>query len=312
MQIIKLAIFYGSYLMIAVTVTMALLCLRLNRKMRLFVAGGFIMSLTFLWARFIEPQLLTSKTHKIGLEQCDQSDAGNATGEIRIAVVADLHLGLFSNAMPPTRIASAINRGEPDLVLVPGDLTYHLHPEKFASAFAAFRSIRAPVMAVLGNHDVGIPGPDLTVPLQKTLPDLGVTLIDNRSTEFTADDSPIGIEIIGLSDKWQDRQDLSLLRRPAKKPRIVLTHNPNSIFDLEPDSFDLLVAGHTHGGQIYIPLLTCALIDIACSPHRYGLSQYPQGALFITSGTGMVGLPMRLNVPPRIDFLDITIGSCGT
>ncbi|MEL7485803.1 MAG: phosphohydrolase, partial [Pseudomonadota bacterium] len=73
---------------------------------------------------------------------------------------------------------------------------------------------------------------------------------------------------------------------------------------------DLLIAGHTHGGQIYIPFVTCALIDFACRVQRYGLNMEERIPVFVTSGTGMTGLPMRFNMPPRIDVLNVATRAC--
>jgi hypothetical protein len=92
----------------------------------------------------------------------------------------------------------------------------------------------------------------------------------------------------------------------------VLAHNPGTIRELPPAArLDLLVAGHTHGGQIYIPWLTCALLRDACAVVRYGFAEVGPYRVFVTSGTGMVGLPLRFNAPPRIDVIDLSWRQCG-
>ncbi|NJM90861.1 MAG: hypothetical protein HC863_00805 [Myxococcales bacterium] len=69
------------------------------------------------------------------------------------------------------------------------------------------------------------------------------------------------IELVGISDLWGERQKRALLNEPAEKPRLVLTHNPSTILRLKPTAqLDLMIASHTHGGQIYAPFLTCALM----------------------------------------------------
>ena len=74
---------------------------------------------------------------------------------------------------------------------------------------------------------------------------------------------------------------------------------------------DLFLAGHTHGGQIHLPGLTCRLFRRACRVARYDLVEEDGALLFVTSGTGMVGLPMRFLVPPRIDVLNVSWSACG-
>lgn len=92
--------------------------------------------------------------------------------------------------------------------------------------------------------------------------------------------------------------------------RLVLAHNPASIPARRPrEAVDPLIAGHTHGGQINIPLVPCALTS-ACRVTRYGLAQAERGSVFVTSGTGMVGLPMRLNAAPRIDVINLFWRAC--
>ena len=120
------------------------------------------------------------------------------------------------------------------------------------------------------------------------------------------------VEIVGLSELWARKQQTALVIAPIARPRIVLAHNPGTIRELPPAArLDLLVAGHTHGGQIYIPWLTCALLREACAVVRYGFADVGRNRVFVTSGTGMVGLPLRFNAPPRIDMIDVVWRQCG-
>lgn len=254
----------------------------------------------FAYARFVEPRILLTKHHQIKLDSCYPDQ-----GAIKLAVFSDTHNGLFANAMPVDRIVKAVNATNPDAVLIAGDFTYFLHPQNYKKIFSPLSHIAAPIYGVLGNHDVGIPGPDMSIPLSEFLPTRGVIISDNRIHPL-----PKNYELIGLSDSWEGNQDFSLLSKPKRQPRIVLTHNPKTILFLEKDSFDLLISGHTHGGQIYLPGLTCKLVEFACHINRYGYKKLSEGVLFVTSGTGMVGLPMRFNTPPRIDILSITHDAC--
>ena len=94
-------------------------------------------------------------------------------------------------------------------------------------------------------------------------------------------------------------------------PRIVLTPNPATILALRPrEAVDILIAGHTHGGQINIPGLNCMIMKSMCRVTLYGFSEEERGLVFVTSGTGMVGLPMRFNRAPRIDVIDLSWRAC--
>jgi uncharacterized protein len=115
--------------------------------------------------------------------------------------------------------------------------------------------------------------------------------------------------LAGLGDRWADKDDAGFLSAsPSSVPTVVLAHNPDSAIDLDPAMATLMLAGHTHGGQIRIPWLYRHVIR-----SRYGFDRgeqflsTPRGRVrvYTTVGTGEVGLPMRLFNPPTIDVLDL-------
>lgn len=261
---------------------------------------------TLAYARFIEPRILLVSEHDIHIERCVAEGAS-----ARIALFSDTHIGKFGNAMPVTRIAAKIRKIDPDIALVAGDLTYHINPDRVGDTFAPLPDVGAPTYLVLGNHDVGFPGPDYGDDLTLRLRAEGLSVIDNQRLELQINGQPW--ELIGLSDQWEGEQEVSLVSPPMALPRIVLTHNPETAWLLPDESVDLLMAGHTHGGQILLTEpITCALAPIACNLKRVGLAETSAGKVFVTSGTGMVGLPMRFGVPPTIHVLNVTVPACET
>ncbi|MEM9988918.1 MAG: metallophosphoesterase, partial [Pseudomonadota bacterium] len=154
-----------------------------------------LIPLTLLaYARFIEPQRLFIVEHEV--EICGEG----LPGTLRAAVVADLHLGIFPHAISTERVVKRINRANVDLVLMPGDFTYHLKTEKFDKTFAAFSKLDMPAYAVMGNHDVGLPGPDVAAPLTEALEKVGVTILNAKETIFSADGK--FLRIVGFRDYW--------------------------------------------------------------------------------------------------------------
>jgi predicted MPP superfamily phosphohydrolase len=304
LEFFKLAIFYASYLYFPAAAVLLYVVVKRSVPTRV-VALLLLAPLTVLaYARFIEPRILLTAGHEATLARCFP-EAGSA----RLAVFSDTHEGLFANAMPIRRIAAAINKAAPDAVFIAGDFVYFISPEHYADAFAALRTIDAPVFGVLGNHDVGLPGPDVGAQLAGSLKALNVHMLDNAMDTIQVNGAPV--EIVGLSELWADGQDRSLLEHRGPAPRLILTHNPGTILELRPkEAVDLLLAGHTHGGQINIPGLTCALMPGACRVTRYGLADTARGQVFVTSGTGMVGLPMRFNAAPRIDVIELSWRTC--
>ncbi len=303
LEFLKLSIYFASYLYFIAAPFAIWIGWRSSGAVRI---GSFVffLAITILaYARFIEPRILLTKEHDVELAACFDD-----AGAVRIAIFSDTHNGLFGHAMPIERIAARVQATKPDFVLIAGDFVYFLDPARFDQTFHAFSAISAPVFAVLGNHDLGLPGPDLRAPLKDALPQAGVQLIDDRA--FKLSNRQFRLELVGLSDQWDQQQKLSLLEQPASMPRLVLTHNPATVRDFTPGmSADLLVGGHTHGGQIQLPFLTCLMTGI-CGENAYGLRTEKNVQIFTTSGTGMVGLPMRFRVPPRIDVLNLRYKKC--
>jgi hypothetical protein len=305
LEAIKLAIFYASYLYFPAALFLGVVIARRQGVKRVLAALALAGLSVPAYARFVEPRILTTAEQDVRLSRCFPE-----AGEIRAVVFSDTHIGLFGNAMPIARIARRAAKLEPDLALIPGDFTYFLSPEKFSPRFAALAEIGAPVFAVLGNHDVGLPGPDVAESLSASLGALGVVMLDDKAAAIEVGGGA-EIELVGLSDLWLRRQDRKLLERRGDRPRLVLTHNPNTALEILPrQAVDLMIAGHTHGGQIRIPGLTCLLFRSMCHVTVAGLAETARGPVFVTTGTGMVGLPMRLGVPPRIDVLSVSWSKC--
>ncbi|MEO1242817.1 MAG: metallophosphoesterase [Pseudomonadota bacterium] len=300
---IKLAIYYASYLYFLAAPFALRLVMRRTGPVRIFTATFFVIITCLAYGRFVEPRILLTNEHDIALQGCFEN-----AGEVRVVVFSDTHNGLFGNAMAIERIAKRVQAAGADAVLIAGDFVYFLDPVRMEETYAAFAQIEAPVFGVLGNHDLGIPGPDLRAPLMETLPTAGVALIDNRAVNLAG--AAFAVELVGLSDHWDGRQELSLLEEPTSTPRLALTHNPGAVKDFTADmAADLLIGGHTHGGQIQLPLITCWLTGM-CGDVAYGLREAKGFQIFTTSGTGMVGLPMRFRVPPRIDVLNVSYKAC--
>lgn len=301
---LKLAIFWLSYLYFPATVLIAWIMFRVRFLPRaLFVF--FWLGITGLaYARFIEPQQLHVMERAVVLERCVEDK-----GELRLAVVADPHIGLFRNAISIDRIAGKLNDLDADAVLIAGDFTYHLDEAHFDAVFAPIGRLSAPVFGVLGNHDVGLPGPDVSATLAPSLSRIGMQNIENKTKRFFTDNADV--DLVGLPEFLAMTQDRDLLLSNSVRPRILLVHNPDTVFAMGPHHhFDLMIAGHTHGGQINLGPLTCVIASMACRVVREGFKQTPRGLVFVTAGTGMVNLPFRFLVPPRIDVLNITYEKC--
>lgn len=274
---------------------------------RIFLCLLLVGPTLLAYGRFIEPHRLVVKSHKIDLTE---QGTTRSTPNLRIALFSDTHFGIFPNAPPMQKIVNRINALENiDAVLIAGDLTYYPTDDQIAQQISELSNLERPVFAVLGNHDVGLPGPDLGTPVIRALDRAGVTLVENRAFPL---EGKKNVFMAGTSDLWQRRQNFNFSNNlPDDATTILLTHNPDTALTV-PDEFnyDLMLAGHTHGGQIRLPIIYKQMIPTEW-PFDIGLHSYPseagEKAVFVTPGTGMVGLPFRFMMPPRIDVLSIYI-----
>lgn len=279
------------------------------RRANSFVRGLLVLSMLatscLAYARFIEPRILVTHEETILLP-----GASSHSPSIRIALFGDPHLGRFGNAMPLERIVKRINREDVDAVLLAGDLTYHPDVDKIPTLLAPLNDLNAPLFTVFGNHDVGIPGPDLTNPLLKAFSTMDAQLAHNRSFEIELNGQKIIIG--GTSDLWQRQMSFDFAGDfSSEQTVLLLTHNPDMAAHIPSGlEYDLLLAGHTHGGQIRLPVLYKHAIPTEY-PFDKELHTFPapdgDKLVYVTSGTGMVGLPMRFAMPPRVDILTIHI-----
>jgi hypothetical protein len=233
---------------------------------------------------------------------------------LRIVHLSDTHLG---TRVPPDHIARAVDMAcslKPDLIVLTGDYVEH-NPAQIDAAIGLFApcitAARLGVAAVLGNHDWYADGPRTARALRAE----GVLVLDNARTFLTAHgrfepvESPGCVCLAGLGDLWQDavRPGVALGGVGPSTPRIVLSHNPDAaeLPDVRAERVDLMLSGHTHGGQVRVPLLGEPVV-----PSEYG-TRYAGGLcraggvaggvpVVVSRGVGMSGLPVRVNCPPEV------------
>jgi len=280
---LKIFIFYASYLVFP------LLYFSVAKRWKVLI----LFSLLFIYARFIEPNLLFVNHYKI------------KTGfKAKYALFSDIHLGLYNNEKILERIVAKINAlKDIDAVLIAGDFTYEPKIANMPILFKPLSKIKVPVYAVLGNNDCEKPGPKLKKELKKILKQLNVRVLENESIKLK------GVNILGLGSLCAHNSNINLISTFKKEDNlVVLTHDPDVAleYNTSKDFPDLSLMGHTHGGQIRIPYLYQKMIpiygDVAWDQ---GLYQYKNTQVFVTSGIGMIGLPLRFLIPPVIDVLEL-------
>ncbi len=257
----------------------------------------FLLSCVLIYARFIEPQHVMVQTLQYQL-----NPEHNLQRPVKLALIADLHIGLFSGHERQLKIiVDKINQQNPDLVVVAGDWTYE--PENtLADELAILQNINAPVYSVNGNHDEQYPGPPILNLLRHALKVNHVIDIEGQIVEFDE------FRLLGVGDLWAGKTDMRYMPDlPQDKPWVILSHNPDTV-DMVPQlsTRPLMLSGHTHGGQVELPWLTNYIMKkVSILGHKKGLYQHENADVFVTVGTGMVGVPFRFRVPPTIDIIEL-------
>ena len=254
-----------------------------------------------VWGFLIEPSRLVVHATTLPLPAWPRALDG-----FKIALLSDIHAGApFIREEKLAAIVAETNRTTPDLIVLAGDfvvgnepLSRPMAPEIIARGLSGLRA-RLGVYAVLGNHDEWEGGPRIRTALEAE----GIHVLDNEVTEIQ--DRGASIWIAGLADFMTRDQHIAATVAKAGDLVIALTHEPDSFPDM-PSRVALTLAGHTHGGQVALPLLG-ALIVPSRHGTRYAAGHIVEGGkhLFVTTGIGTSILPVRFGVTPEIALLTL-------
>ena len=164
------------------------------------------------------------------------------------------------------------------------------------------------VFAVLGNHDFWS-GPEVTRAVDQGLADLGVQVLRNRSTALEREGQTL--VLAGVDDYWADSYNLKRAMDGVERDNclILLSHNPDVNEDVDALGLrvDLMLAGHTHGGQIVLPFIGAPFLPSSFGQkYRAGLVRDGERLTYVSRGLGVYLVPFRLNCPAEVTRLTLT------
>ena len=261
-------------------------------------------ALLVFYGFFVEPNRLIVRHQTIQIQQWPRHLDG-----LRIAVLADIHAGgSFINERKLRTIVERTNQLQPEMVVILGDFIAGdgrrhpllMEPEVFAPILKDFN---APLgtYSVLGNHDWWSDG----VKVRRVLEQNGIKVLENEVLSIEARGAPLWL--VGFADLWTrpQRVETTLGQVPADAPLLALTHNPD-IFVRLPSNVPLLLAGHTHGGQVRFPFIG-SVVQSSRLGDRYARGHIFENGhhLFVTTGIGTSIMPVRFGVPPEIVLLTV-------
>jgi hypothetical protein len=219
---------------------------------------------------------------------------------LRIAHLSDLHIGALTPRAWGLSWARLANDRRPDIAVVTGDMV--TSGAEFHEDIAhVVGELRAPlgVFASMGNHDYFGEGDRLAGDLSER----GVRVLRNEGTVVRRGGALLWVAAI--DDTWTRRDDIaSAMRdRPADALAILLAHDPERFEQAARAGADVVLSGHTHGGQIAVPFLSRALNLAFVYQYRVGLYRLGQAVLHVHPGLGTTGPPIRLGVAPEVTLL---------
>jgi uncharacterized protein len=229
----------------------------------------------------------------------------------RIAQVSDIHLDEFTEPFFLERVVDHVNALAADMVLLTGDFITHGSLTFINGQSAAHRcaeilsTLTCPLrFACLGNHDVSVSAPLVIDSLASN----GIPVLVDKHVPIERNGSRFWLAGVNDPGTTNPRLDLAVPAQPDG-PVILMAHEPDyaDIAALHPRGhlIDVMLAGHTHGGQIRLPFLGPLVLPPMGKKYAEGFFHLGNMQLYVNRGIGAVGIPFRLNCPPEITIFTL-------
>jgi predicted MPP superfamily phosphohydrolase len=236
--------------------------------------------------------------HEVRVARLDPRHDG-----VRIAQLSDIHVGNMTPASHVRAAVDAANRAKPDLIVLTGDYVCWKRHEA-ALAGEQLAGLVAPrVLAVLGNHDYFTWGAGVKAALERN----GYEVLRNQTTIARVHGAPLAM--VGVDDPVTRHDDLdaAFAGAPDNVTRVVLCHGPDRGPAIARRGADLVLSGHTHGGQIYIKGITDRLMKRVGLHYRRGMYDLGKTSMYVTPGVGFSGVTRRVGEGTHAEVAVLTL-----
>jgi uncharacterized protein len=250
--------------------------------------------------------------HELSLEQrtIQLPRLPDAFRGMRIVQISDFHFTEYTERFFLREVVRQVNRLRPDMVVLTGDFVSfgpwgHNYARRHAPECAAILSaLECPLRyAILGNHDVIVGSSYVVGPLEEH----GIPVLVNRSVALERGDQRIWLA--GLDSVCERKFDPVRAIPPwvanSAEPIIALVHEPDVLPEISRRNVDLMLSGHTHGGQVRIPFVPPVMLPPFGKLYIEGLFHHGATQLYVNRGIGAVGVPFRFRCPPEITVLQL-------
>jgi len=270
-----------------------------------------------IWPRFVAPFQWRLRRHAMPLPTLAAEFEG-----YKILFISDLHLGKADLKYLHRAIRGGIAETQPDVILIGGDLI-HYNPASLHPLRETLPLFGAPdgVYAVFGNHDYreyswrhnGKRSAKRSIHrrLVAALADSPVRLLRNEAAILRRGDARV--QIVGMDEMWADLLDADKAfgQVAADQPTICLQHNPDGVELLKGRPWDWLLAGHSHGGQVVLPVAGALYVPMAHRHYLRGFFEFAAAGrrqtMYVSTGIGYTQ-PLRMRVPPEMVLFTLTRG----
>lgn len=258
-----------------------------------------ILIMIYIYARFIEPELLTVRYETINTDYIKKE-------EIKILQFSDTHISEYFDIDDLNNAIDKINEENPDIVVFTGDLidqfNNYENKDNIHEIWEALGSINAPIKyAVYGNHDYGGGAEKV---YKEIMEKSGFKLLINEKEEL----HQYNINFIGMDDSIFGEYEPAVISGQMDKDmyNIVLSHEPDVADKLLEYSIDLLLAGHSHGGQVNLPFANY-LPSLGEKYVRgfYDFDNFRQTKVYVNIGLGTSTIPMRFMAAPELTVITL-------
>ncbi|MBN2210267.1 MAG: phosphodiesterase YaeI [Sedimentisphaerales bacterium] len=287
------------------------------RSRRRFLKGAILGTLGFcigaaVDALGIEPEWIEVVEQDLHLKGLPKDFTGR-----RLIQISDLHCSTTVTRKYLERCIRRVNHLKPDIVVLTGDYVTHDALGRFrerVTELLANLKAECGVYAVMGNHDYGIysswgqGGNGNVGVLINKLETAGVRVLRNAAEAVTIGEQRIWL--VGLGDLWAKdvRPEIAFANVPDDEVRLLLAHNPDTVDHLNNYHYDLMLSGHTHGGQVNIPFFGPPILPVRNRRYHAGMFHITESKrLYVNRGLGRLGR-VRFNCRPEITVFTLKAG----